>query len=112
VWAEDNQVAGVLLLHGLHPVGLADRVAQAVAAVRRASGGVGLRLVQIEGAGVRLRLETNDPLDADTLHQLQARIDEAFAALAPEIDSVWVETATAPPSRRIALPLAGGRRAP
>ncbi len=101
-WGEDALVAGVLLLHGLHPLDLAGRVQRAVAACR--FPGIDLRLLNLQGAGVRLRLEADGPLDAEALQRLQARIDEAFAALAPEIESVWVQT---PATRRIALPLVG-----
>jgi NifU-like domain len=57
--ARDDVVGGLLLLHGLHPLGLEERVLQALDQVRpylRSHGG-NVQLVDLNEGVVRLRLE-------------------------------------------------------
>ncbi len=107
--AGDDVVAGLLLLHGLHPLGLEARVRQALDQVRpylRSHGG-SVALVGVDEGIVRLRLEGSCdgcPSSAVTMRQT---IEEAICARAPEVAGVEVEGAEEAPAgrSRVALPL-------
>lgn len=92
-WARDEVAGGLLLLHGLHPLDLEDRVRQALEQVRprlRGHGG-NADLLSVTGTAVRLRLEGNChgcPSSAVTMKQT---IEEAIFRLAPEVSSIEVE---------------------
>jgi Fe-S cluster biogenesis protein NfuA len=109
----DDLAAGLLLLHGLHPLDLETRVRQALEGVRpylRSHGG-SVELLGIDDGVVRLRLEGNChgcPSSAVTMKQT---IEEAIIAKAPEVMAIDVEglTETAPvleeDRARVALPV-------
>jgi Fe-S cluster biogenesis protein NfuA len=96
--ARDGVVAGLLLLHGLHPLDLEARVRQALEGVRpalRAHGG-NVEMLGVEGGTVRLRLLGSCdgcPSSAVTMRQT---VEEAIFAHAPEITAVEVEAAERP----------------
>lgn len=91
--ASDEVVGGLLLLHGLHPLGLEARVLQALEQVRpylRSHGG-NVELVGVRDGVVRLRLEGSChgcPSSALTMKQT---IEEAILARAPDTTAVEVE---------------------
>ena len=106
---------GLLLLHGLHPLGVEERVRQALVQVQPLlhSHGGSVELLGVEEGTVRLRLHGNChgcPSSAVTMKQT---IAEAIYARAPEVVAVEVEGAAgqpvpAPGSRdRVALPVLG-----
>jgi Fe-S cluster biogenesis protein NfuA len=111
--ARDEVVAGLLLLHGLHPRGVEERVRQALDDVRpylRSHGG-GVELVGVNEGVVRLRLEGSChgcPSSALTMKQT---VEEAILARAPDVAAVEVEgMAEATPGAaddggRVALPV-------
>jgi Fe-S cluster biogenesis protein NfuA len=113
--AADEVVAGLLLLHGLHPLDLESRVEGALEKVRpylRSHGG-SVALVGVSGGVVRLRLEGSCdgcPSSAVTMRQT---IEEAIYATAPDVEAVEVEGAAGalPPAAdgaaRFALPVLG-----
>jgi Fe-S cluster biogenesis protein NfuA len=91
--ARDEVVAGLLLLHGLHPQGLEARVLQALDQVRprlRSHGG-GVELLGARDGIVRLRLTGNChgcPSSAATMRQT---VEEAVLGLAPDVIAIEVE---------------------
>jgi Fe-S cluster biogenesis protein NfuA len=108
--ARDDIVGGLLLLHGLHPLGLDDRVLLALDQVRPylASHGGNVELLGIEGGLVRLKLLGSChgcPSSAMTMKQT---IEEAILAKAPDVTGVCVEGAavdrtTTPDGRQLVM---------
>jgi len=91
--AGDDVVAGMLLLHGLHPLDVEARVRQALADVRPALRGHGgdVELLEVRDGAVRLRLEGNChgcPSSAATMRQM---VEEAIVGKAPEVLAIEVE---------------------
>jgi len=92
---DDGIVASLLLIHGLYPVPLEERIAEAVDSVRPflASHGGGVEILSVEDGVARLRLQgscNGCPASASTLeHALKEAIDEA----APDLLSLEVEGA-------------------
>ncbi|MBX6311309.1 MAG: NifU family protein [Isosphaeraceae bacterium] len=108
----DDVVGGLLLLHGLHPLGLEARVLQALEQVRpylRSHGG-NVELLGISDGAVRLRLLGSChgcPSSAVTMKQT---IEEAILARAPDVTAVEVEGAEDPsvtPDGRALVVLSG-----
>ena len=95
---EDELVAHLLLLHGLHPVPIRERVLGALDEVRPylvAHGG-GVELLGVSDGVVRLRLEgacNGCPSSALTL---TSAVEEAIARAAPDVERIEAEGATAP----------------
>ncbi len=89
----DDVVGGLLLLHGLHPLGLEERVRQALEQVRpylRSHGG-NVELLGVADGVVRLRLAGSCdgcPSSAVTMRQT---IEEAILGKAPDAAGVEVE---------------------
>jgi hypothetical protein len=106
VWKDDPTVASLLLLHGLHPDELAVRVRRAMADVQPVADflGVGVRVAHVEETSVRLVLTPAPEVPAPALEELQARLEAAILAQAPDIETVQFEGGLA---RRIGLPLVG-----
>lgn len=89
----DEIVGGLLLLHGLHPLSMEDRVRQALEQVRPYlhSHGGNVELLGIDDGVARLRLEGSCkgcPSSAITMKQT---IEEAVLAKAPDVTGVLVE---------------------
>ena len=112
---EDELVSSLLLLHGLHPVSTADRVAAAVATLgERLAPGVELALEDGGGEGVvRVRVRGDAP-GCGAGPALARGIEHAILEAAPELARVEVlglAAAPASPERLVALgkaPAAGG----
>jgi Fe-S cluster biogenesis protein NfuA len=92
---DDGIVASLLLIHGLYPVPLEERITEAVESVRPflASHGGGVEILSVEDGVARLRLQgscNGCPASASTLeHALKEAIDEA----APDLLALEVEGA-------------------
>jgi Fe-S cluster biogenesis protein NfuA len=92
---DDGVVASLLLIHGLYPIPLEERIAEAVESVRPflASHGGGVEILSVEDGVARLRLQgscNGCPASASTLeHALKEAIDEA----APDLLALEVEGA-------------------
>lgn len=87
---DDELVSHLLLLHGLHPATLEERVAQALEEVRPYMGshGGGIELVEVTGGVARVRLEgTCSGCAASTL-TLKLAVEEAVLRAAPELHAV------------------------
>ena len=97
--AGDGVVASLLLIHGLYPVGLTERVVEALDSVRpyMESHGGNVELLGVEDAIARIRLEGSCdgcPASSSTLElAIKSALDEA----APDLEGLVVEGAVAPP---------------
>jgi Fe-S cluster biogenesis protein NfuA len=113
--ASDEIVCGLLLLHGLHPLGVEERVRQALESVRpylRSHGG-NVELLGIESGVVRLQLEGSCHSCPSSAVTMKQTVEEAILARAPDVTAVAVEGMAEPmpaPSNsrdRVSLPLLG-----
>ncbi len=109
----DELVSSVLLLHGLHPLGVEERVRKALEGVRpylRSHGGT-VELLGVSEGVVRLRLEGSCHSCPSSAVTMQQTVEEAILAKAPEVTAVEVEgLVQGPPAEadglaRVALPL-------
>ena len=91
VLARDDLVSGLLLVHGLHPWPLEQRVEQAVAALP------GAELVGI-GPGPTVTVRVEEASGCGSHAATADDVEEAVAAAAPEVDQVAVETRPAGPA--------------
>jgi Fe-S cluster biogenesis protein NfuA len=107
----DEIISGLLLLHGLHPLGLEERVRQAI---ERLEPQLRKREVEIELLGVdddivQLRVDPSRDGCPSTLVSLRKVIEESVYAFAPDVLAIEIEGLEAPPSldaaERFALPV-------
>jgi len=93
--AQDELVAHLLLLHGLHPTPLEQRVHLALRQVRPylESHGGDVELLEIEAPSVRLRLEGSCSGCPSSTMTLKLAIENAIRKEAPEIEEVVAEGA-------------------
>ncbi len=98
--AGDELVAHLLLMHGLHPVAMADRVAEALAEVRPylESHGGDVELLGVEGSVLRVRLQGSCSGCPSSTMTLKLAIENAVHKHAPEIESVVAEAPPEPPA--------------
>jgi Fe-S cluster biogenesis protein NfuA len=95
---EDELVAHLLFLHGLHPVPVQERVTRALDEVRPylvAHGG-GVELLGVEEGVVRLRLDgacNGCPSSAVTL---RSAVEDAIMRAAPDVERIDAEGAVEP----------------
>lgn len=99
----DELVAHLLLLHGLHPVPVAERVLGALQEVRPylESHGGDVELVGVEDGVARLRLNGSCSGCPSSTMTLKLAIEEAIFKAAPDVEEVVAEGAVetaAPPS--------------
>jgi Fe-S cluster biogenesis protein NfuA len=92
----DELLSHLLLLHGLHPAGVEERVREALEAARpdlgRHAGRV--ELVEVAGGTARLRFAGDEPpSSADTL---RFAVEQAVLARAPEVERVEIDGLAAP----------------
>lgn len=98
--ASDELVSHLLLLHGLHPVPIEERVAAALDSVRPYLGahGGGVELLGIEDGVVRLRLQGTCNGCPSSAVTLKLAIEEAVQKAAPDVERIEAEEATAEPA--------------
>lgn len=106
--ARDDQAGGMLLLHGLHPFSLEERVLQALEQVRPAlkSHGGDVELLGIDDGFVRLRLTGSCHGCASSAVTMKQTIEEAVIGRAPdalgmEVEGVVSEPDTTPDGRQL-----------
>jgi Fe-S cluster biogenesis protein NfuA len=89
----DPLVSSLLVLYGLHPLGLESRVAQAVERlqprVRRAGGK--LELLSIHNGGVRLHMRTTDHICGSTAKTIKAMVEDTLYEAAPDLSHLLIE---------------------
>lgn len=105
--AQDKVVASLLLLHGLHPIELETRVRQALEQVRPSVRGHGgdLELVAIAARVVRVRVVGQCALSSEALEHY---LEEAFVAIAPDVEVIEVEDPTRGLQTRLPLAVVAG----
>jgi Fe-S cluster biogenesis protein NfuA len=105
--ARDGLVGSLLLLHGLHPVPVERRVAEALERVRpslRRQGG-DVELLEATGGVIRVRLRG----DQSAGPWLRHAVEEALTEAAADVPAVAFEEAwDLAPSGRVPLPILGG----
>jgi Fe-S cluster biogenesis protein NfuA len=95
--AGDELVEHLLLLHGLHPVPVEERVAGALAGMRPYldSHGGDVRLLGVEDGVVRLELQGSCSGCPSSAVTLRHGIEEAIYKAAPDVERVVAEDAAA-----------------
>jgi Fe-S cluster biogenesis protein NfuA len=90
---DDELLSHLLLVHGLHPVAVETRVAQALDSVRPYLGSHGgdVELIGVEGGVARVRLTGTCNGCPSSTATLSHAIEEAIARAAPELDGVEAE---------------------
>ena len=98
--AADEMVGGLLLLHGLHPVSLEDRVLGALDKVRPYLGSHGgnVQLLGLRDGVARLRLEGSCHGCPSSTLTLKYAIEKEIAQAAPDLVEIVVEGAVEPPA--------------
>jgi Fe-S cluster biogenesis protein NfuA/nitrite reductase/ring-hydroxylating ferredoxin subunit len=98
VFAEDELVSHLLLLHGLHPLDVETRVVRALEEVRPylQSHGGNVELLGIEEGVARVRMEGScDGCPSSTV-TLKLAIEEAVLKAAPDLEGIEAEGVTEP----------------
>jgi Fe-S cluster biogenesis protein NfuA len=97
---DDELVAQLLLLHGLHPVPVEERVMGALEGVRpyMESHGGSAELLGVEEGVVRLRLEGSCSGCPSSSITLKLAIEKAIFEVAPDVHEVLAEGAVTPPA--------------
>ena len=109
VFAEDELISHLLLLHGLHPLDVETRVVQALQEVRPylQSHGGNVELLGIEGGVARVRLQGScDGCPSSTV-TLKLAIEEAVLKAAPDLEGIEAEGVTEPPPKPATTFVAG-----
>jgi Fe-S cluster biogenesis protein NfuA/nitrite reductase/ring-hydroxylating ferredoxin subunit len=98
---DDELVSGLLLLHGIHPLSVEDRVARALEKVRPYMGshGGGVEVLEIQDGVVRLRLEGSCHGCPSSTATMKSTIEQALAESAPELARIEVEGVVEPPPK-------------
>ncbi|MDQ3850865.1 MAG: NifU family protein, partial [Actinomycetota bacterium] len=109
--AADEVVGHLLLLHGLHPATLEERVAQALEEVRPYMGshGGGVELVDVAGGVARVRLQGTCSGCAASTMTMKLAIEEAVLRAAPEVHAVEAVEEGAPAPAGLKLPMFDGK---
>jgi Fe-S cluster biogenesis protein NfuA len=89
----DPLVCGLLVLYGVHPVSLEDRVRNAVESVRPQlyKNGGSAELLEIADAIVRIKIESSGHGCGSTPEKLKATVEQAILEAAPEVVEIAVE---------------------
>jgi Fe-S cluster biogenesis protein NfuA len=95
---DDELVAHLLLLHGLHPVDVRTRVESALEGVRPylATHGGNVELLSVDDGVVRLRLQGSCQGCPSSTATLKQAIEEAIFKNAPDLERVEAEGVTGP----------------
>jgi Fe-S cluster biogenesis protein NfuA/nitrite reductase/ring-hydroxylating ferredoxin subunit len=96
-FADDDLVASLLLVHGLHPHDVERRVVDALDSVRPYLGSHGgdVHLLEVDGEVVRLKFSGSCKSCPSSSVTLELAVEDAVRAAAPEISSIEVVAAEA-----------------
>jgi len=108
-FARDEVVSHLLLLHGLHPVPLGERVRGALDEVRPylAAHDGGVELLGIEEGVVRLSLQGSCNGCPSSTATLKLAIEDAIAKAAPDVERIEADGAVAPPDPLLKIEVGG-----
>ena len=106
--AGDELVSYLLLLHGLHPVPVEERVRSALADVRPylEQHGGDVELLGVEEGVARLRLQGTCNGCPSSTATLRHAIEDAIQRVAPDIEEIEAEGAVEPPSGLLQIEMA------
>lgn len=112
--ALDDLLASLFVLHGIHPIPVADRVHEALQGVRPQLGGTRVALLGIDDDGVAHCELSLGGCGSAPLDVAKAALEKAILDVAPEIVSVQVRTAAPPPPEPgpVAVEIGASRRVP
>lgn len=112
--ADDGVVASLLLIHGLYPVSLEDRVREALDSVRpyMESHGGDVELLGIEDGVARMRLVGHCNGCPASEATLELAIKKALEETAPDLEGLEVEGVEQPPVGAFELPVIQSNGAP
>jgi hypothetical protein len=98
--AREPELSALLLLHGLHPIPLAERVARTLASLRERYRDKLEQLTLSAETSAELELRAVPAKNAcqATRRALQKELVEALSAALPDVESVRVELQEAPPA--------------
>lgn len=98
--ADDELVSHLLLLHGMHPVPVEDRVRAALEEVRPYldSHGGGVELVEVASGTVRLRMRGSCSGCPSSAVTLKLAIEDAIRKHAPDVDEIEAQDAAPEPA--------------
>jgi Fe-S cluster biogenesis protein NfuA len=104
----DELVSHLLVLHGLHPVPLEDRVRSALAEVRPylEQHGGDVELLGVEEGVARLRLQGTCNGCPSSTATLRHAIEDAIQRVAPDIEDIEAEGAVAAPGGLLQIEMA------
>ena len=93
IFAEDELVSHLLLLHGLHPLDVETRVLRALEEVRPylQSHGGNVELLGVEGGVARLRMQGSCDGCPSSAMTLKLAIEEAVQKAAPDLEGIEAE---------------------
>src|SRR4051812_20517328 len=105
-FTRDNLVASLLLVHGLHPHCVERRISDALDSVRPYLGSHGgdVSLLEVDGDVVRLQFSGSCKSCPSSAVTLELAVEDAVRAAAPEIASIEVVAAEAPPATTTVIP--------
>lgn len=95
--AQDDLLASLFVLHGIHPVPVEDRVHEALKAVRPELGGTKVALLGLGDDSVARCEISLGGCGSAPFDVAQAAVEKAILDVAPEIVSVEVRVSMAPP---------------
>jgi len=102
----DDLVASLLIVHGLHPVSLEDRITEALDSVRPYLGSHagGVEVIGVDDEGVlQLRLQGSCDGCSSSSETVRVAIENAVLAAAPEIVAVQAEGMVERPTKKTEL---------
>ncbi len=93
--AGDNLVSGLLVLHGIHPLNIRERVQRALDGIRSRlrSQGAEVELLTVDDGAIRLRLEVKSNGCSSTAQSLRGIVEEAVYQAAPDLTLLAIEGA-------------------
>jgi Fe-S cluster biogenesis protein NfuA len=93
VLAQDELVGALLLLHGLHPLSLEERIAQILAELQPQLQAYGLtiELLQIKENKAHLRLHGQSSDCSASIETLQSQIEEILYQAIPDLAELYLE---------------------
>jgi Fe-S cluster biogenesis protein NfuA/nitrite reductase/ring-hydroxylating ferredoxin subunit len=111
---DDGVVASLLLIHGLYPVSLEDRVREALDSVRpyMESHGGDVELIAVEDGVARMRLVGHCKGCPASEATLELAIKKALEETAPDLEGLEVEGVKEPPIGAFELPVIQSNGAP
>ncbi len=99
-FADDDLIASLLLVHGLHPHAVERRIEDALDSVRPYLGSHGgdVHLLEVDGEVVRLQFAGSCKSCPSSSVTLELAVEDAVRAAAPEISSIEVVAAESEPT--------------